>query len=266
MIKLFRNIRQTLIMENKTSKYLKYAIGEIVLVVLGILIALQVNNWNEQRKTRLEEIKILKDFQENLHITIENLNKAMATNIKAKNSMNFLLDYMERDLPYKDSLKYNFGNTNFQWLYTISTSVFDALKSKGLNLISNDSLRQHIVDTYSWANGGFQDDQKSYRDILIYASRHIYNTRFDQFWYDNYETWKNRNSFEKKNYTINDIVSQMVPIDFEKLKKDKEYIYFLKSLRNQYNWLIESQNKGMTRSLDELENEIGTELTRLENQ
>lgn len=50
MIKFFRHIRQSLIMENKTSKYFKYAIGEIVLVVIGILIALQINNWNENRK------------------------------------------------------------------------------------------------------------------------------------------------------------------------------------------------------------------------
>ena len=47
MIKFFRQIRQRLLMENKTSKYFKYAIGEIVLVVIGILIALQINNWNE---------------------------------------------------------------------------------------------------------------------------------------------------------------------------------------------------------------------------
>ena len=50
MIKFFRKIRQNLLMENKTGKYFKYAIGEIVLVVIGILIALQINNWNENRK------------------------------------------------------------------------------------------------------------------------------------------------------------------------------------------------------------------------
>jgi len=50
MIKFFRNRRQNLIMENKTGKYLKYAIGEIILVVIGILIALQINNWNETQK------------------------------------------------------------------------------------------------------------------------------------------------------------------------------------------------------------------------
>mgnify|MGYP000359686438 FL=1 len=50
MIKFFRHIRKNLLMENKTGKYFKYAIGEIILVVIGILIALQVNNWNETRK------------------------------------------------------------------------------------------------------------------------------------------------------------------------------------------------------------------------
>ena len=56
MIKFFRRIRQRLLSENKFSKYLLYAIGEIVLVVIGILIALQINNWNEDKKNnRLEE-------------------------------------------------------------------------------------------------------------------------------------------------------------------------------------------------------------------
>ena len=50
MIKLFRKIRQTLLSDNKFSKYLIYAAGEIILVVIGILIALQINNWNENRK------------------------------------------------------------------------------------------------------------------------------------------------------------------------------------------------------------------------
>ena len=55
MIKFFRKIRQQLLIENKTGKYFKYAIGEIVLVVIGILIALQINNWNEARKQNLKQ-------------------------------------------------------------------------------------------------------------------------------------------------------------------------------------------------------------------
>jgi len=62
MIKFFRQIRHNLLMENKTSKYLKYAIGEILLVMVGILLALQVNNWNENRKSHLNEIKLVKQL------------------------------------------------------------------------------------------------------------------------------------------------------------------------------------------------------------
>ncbi|WP_053971572.1 DUF6090 family protein [Mangrovimonas sp. ST2L15] len=58
MIKLFRNIRKTLLYQGRTGKYMKYAIGEIILVVIGILIALQVNNWNESRKNN----KLRKDY------------------------------------------------------------------------------------------------------------------------------------------------------------------------------------------------------------
>ena len=69
MIKFFRRIRQQLLTENKFSKYLIYAIGEIILVVIGILIALQINNWNENRKNRIAEAdyycRILEDLESN---------------------------------------------------------------------------------------------------------------------------------------------------------------------------------------------------------
>jgi hypothetical protein len=58
MIKFFRKIRQNLLSEGKTGKYFKYAIGEIILVVIGILIALQINNWNENRKSKIRANEI----------------------------------------------------------------------------------------------------------------------------------------------------------------------------------------------------------------
>ena len=70
MIKFFRKIRQKMLSENKFSKYLIYSIGEIVLVVIGILIALQINNWNEERIKKIE-------LQEHLKIMVENLNDGL---------------------------------------------------------------------------------------------------------------------------------------------------------------------------------------------
>lgn len=67
MIKFFRNIRKNLLKEGKTTKYFKYAIGEIILVVIGILIALQINNWNENKIDRVEELNYYKNIKRQLN-------------------------------------------------------------------------------------------------------------------------------------------------------------------------------------------------------
>jgi hypothetical protein len=68
MIKFFRKIRYDLMEKNKAGKYLKYAIGEIILVVIGIIIALQINNWNENRKDSIQEKVVLRSLLENLNL------------------------------------------------------------------------------------------------------------------------------------------------------------------------------------------------------
>ena len=77
MIKFFRKIRQKLLSENKFSKYLIYAIGEIVLVVIGILIALQINNWNEERKANLREHSLYQNIITDLDNEDVRLNSAL---------------------------------------------------------------------------------------------------------------------------------------------------------------------------------------------
>ena len=70
MIKFFRHIRKSLFMENKTSKYLKYAIGEIILVIIGILIALQINNWNESQKLKNDTLTFAERLKEEINQNI----------------------------------------------------------------------------------------------------------------------------------------------------------------------------------------------------
>ena len=70
MIKFFRHIRKSMLMENKTGKYFKYAIGEIVLVVIGILIALQINNWNQQKNNQ-QKLKLMWMVMRNLFLKEE---------------------------------------------------------------------------------------------------------------------------------------------------------------------------------------------------
>ncbi len=77
MIKFFRKIRQKMLTENKFSKYLIYAIGEIVLVVIGILIALSINNWNEGRKNDLKESLLIKNIIEDLRLDSVHINQSL---------------------------------------------------------------------------------------------------------------------------------------------------------------------------------------------
>lgn len=77
MIKFFRSIRKNLLNEGKTTKYFKYAIGEIILVVIGILIALQINNWNEDRKYEHQKLKLMHALKQEFLINKNALNNQL---------------------------------------------------------------------------------------------------------------------------------------------------------------------------------------------
>lgn len=77
MIKFFRTIRYDYMKENRTGKYLKYAIGEIILVVIGILLALQINNWNSEYKADKNLKEIYKQIQTDLKVDILRIEKVI---------------------------------------------------------------------------------------------------------------------------------------------------------------------------------------------
>ena len=149
MIKFFRKIRQKLITENKFSKYLLYAIGEIILVVIGILIALQINNWNEKEKNRNEELKILQEMHNNLVSDLEDCIWNVEKQNKLKISNLKVLRHLENQSPLDDSLKIHYGNLVYSTTQRRNMAAYDHLKSRGIDLISNDSLRTHITKVYS---------------------------------------------------------------------------------------------------------------------
>ena len=140
-------------MENNNSKYLKYAIGEIILVVVGILIALQINNWNEQRKNNAFEKEILEQITANLirdKLTLVDIQNNFETAISSSNKiLNF--DWENSN---QDSLKYWLGHIVQFERFQPLTNAYEVIKSKGLDLISNKQLRFLI--------GSYYDDMASH--------------------------------------------------------------------------------------------------------
>ena len=150
MIKFFRKIRQRLLSENKFSKYLIYAIGEIILVVIGILIALQINNQNEFRKDRGKEQIFLNKLKSNLDtdkVTYHSI-------IKKHDEFGKSIDTLTKILQNKISVNPEIFNKNVGAVYemsqfTVTKTAFDNLLGSGnLDIISNDSLAEKILLYY----------------------------------------------------------------------------------------------------------------------
>ena len=148
MIKFFRKIRFDLMEKNKTGKYLKYAIGEIILVVIGILIALSINNWNDNRKNRISERELLdnihRDFVQN-KIQFDTVKAINYRNLAILNSQIALFP-IERDsakiaafqsYPRRKAISYN----------PYSSSIKSVINSNSLELIQDEELRKYLV---SW--------------------------------------------------------------------------------------------------------------------
>lgn len=150
MISLFRKIRQSLLQQQKITQYLAYAVGEIFLVVIGILIALQINTWNELRKTRSYELKMLKE----LKATLERDRGYFANQIPRltikQNAANRLLVMLENKEENLDTLNRYFSNLRFEVLFQYNSGAYGSIKSGGIDKISNDSIRAKMAGIYEF--------------------------------------------------------------------------------------------------------------------
>ena len=170
MIKFFRKIRYDLMAKNKTGKYFKYAIGEIVLVVIGILFALQINTWNENRKATNEEVKILYALQADFKITKERIQKTMVEQSRVLRYSEILINIHER----QNRTEYEFFNTHLDSLDNLInygsawyraepvTGAYKSLISAGkIDLIQNESLRHLLAQFIADFESGFEDQESS---------------------------------------------------------------------------------------------------------
>lgn len=166
MIKFFRHIRFNLMETGKTSKYLKYAIGETLLVVIGILIAIQVNNWNEDRKERFKELKILQQLNEDYTSNLIQLDKKISIRSRTITSSKWLLSYIDGDNSLsKDSVLVHLGRSSYAATFDpIPTD--NVINSGELGLLRSDRLKYLIT---SWSSEVIQvteeeEDWKSFKD------------------------------------------------------------------------------------------------------
>ena len=240
MIKFFRKIRQNLLMENKTGKYFKYAIGEIVLVVIGILIALQINNWNENRienkevKTYLnnlildlnedqEVIDRMNNWQTFKYFSMQYLLEMEGTNLydpiaDRKNDIPPFktISIWDKEIPNvydKEFIQLAFSVTHGDFMSSFSESTLDELKSTGMYSKLNPELKKGINNYYAFRENNFHDSI-----ILL--------------------TLKWQASLEEDGFITTDTYKLTDPISL--LKNNPKRIGLLKRMIRESGWVIQS--------------------------
>ena len=239
MIKFFRSLRMQLLSENKTGKYLKYAIGEIILVVIGILIALQINNWNENRKLHNEELGLLLEVKSNLEVTLDNFRNDTLLNTYNINQLRKIEYYINSDLQYNNELDEAFGMFG-QWQspYPITTA-FTTLKTKGLDIVTNKPLRNKIANIYDFKFITLSNDYDKGEWIII----------------------QNSNVFLNKHIRSKNSKQSARPNDFEYLKKNVEFSNILGKIISQRETGLKMYKNTMisiTNLIEDIENELNS--------
>ncbi|MDT0559293.1 DUF6090 family protein [Ichthyenterobacterium sp. W332] len=206
MIKFFRKIRQKMLTENKFSKYLIYAIGEIILVVLGILIALQINNWNENNKKRKSIEQSLIEIRDNLRT--DNLETPKIID-RAENEIKIqeeLIETLEKKVVLDSTHNYKIGKCNTLNGISITVTGYEKIKEIGLGNLKNKELETELIFYYEKLKKRFEQQQVYDRNSLT------------NMWFPYIQA--NFKDFSYRNYAI--------PNSYEALSRDSEFLVLLK--------------------------------------
>ena len=229
MIKFFRKIRQNLLSKNKFTKYLIYAIGEIILVVIGILIALSINSWNQGRIDKKSESKYLKDIKKE----IKNNNSILDFYIK--NRLPYKIEgllsakkYSEENIEIKDTIAFlntvTKGGMITNGLGILSRNSYNELLSTGnFQLISKDSIKIK-VKSYYWGLDADDSNVKTYKSDI---------TKFTT----GLRPYNSSNPEYISKYDSDEMMVAFRSVEFRKIiDRELSYAY---SLENKINGLVE---------------------------
>jgi hypothetical protein len=169
MIKFFRRIRQKLVSENRFSKYALYAVGEIVLVVIGILIALQINNWNTGRLQKKQENLLLQSLNDEFKKNKEQLDSVTYFHHRSFKSAEYVKSKLPLDLKNVnlDSIAFHLYYMGWIYTYNPSTGIINSLLNNStFEIISNRELRQLLISYNDILSDYQEEEQRAFYNYL----------------------------------------------------------------------------------------------------
>ncbi len=212
MIKFFRRIRHRLLSENNFSQYLLYAVGEIILVVIGILIALQINDYNEQKKEREKELVLLSNLSNEIQLDMLQIENNTRLSSERLNRLDSLVHLLKTP----DSIdRFSFIQLSFEFVmdqyFKSNSGIFDeAISSGKMSYIQNETLRQNIFNYYRNAKETYTDG----------TTRQITDEFITPLMVEN--IYLNNEGFAMLGMDIAE-VSNLGKLDLKALSKNREY-------------------------------------------
>jgi hypothetical protein len=221
---------------------MRYAIGEIVLVVIGILIALQINNWNEERKADKFEKKLLNELLNSLVDDYELIHLTLGGNKRMQESCKIILEHFDKNLPYHDSLAIHFETANIWYKTLLRQNAYEKAKTYGLDFISD-------IETQNMLSGLYERQQAFSETMDERQALYYYNTVVPVL----------SELFESVDKSWHMAYNGIIPYDYDQLKQDKRYRNILKTNigdREYYNGWVSN----MLSSMQDLEKRLQQEI------
>ena len=171
MIPIFRQIKQKLATEKKFSKYLLYAFGEIILVVLGILIILRINDTSQQNKNKVTEITILKNLQEDINLDSFDIKFNLKYYQKLYTHEKKLLDFLQSDTEQSEKLLDFTNALGTPLIISLHKSKFQNLQNNTIAILSNHELRKDISRFYDFFHYSISTMENQYLTYQTYSDK-----------------------------------------------------------------------------------------------
>lgn len=224
---------------------------EIIVLIIGIYGAFELANYGENRNRRRAELEILKGCQTELIADLAEIDLNRSELRKSKGSLDLILEVLENDGSYHDSLAFHFNYLLLPMHFVHSTSSFETAKSKGLDIISNPVIRTKLISLYDSQYDFFIQGEAEELAEVQYGMRHILPGRFEEGY-----------NYPNSDYTFS---GTMVPKDFESLKRDEEFLYFIKTQSNRTRSYIDFFYENLRKSVSSMIQDLDQEIKRLES-
>jgi len=222
---------------------------ETLYVIVGILIAFSLNDWNEDRKARITEISLLNELITGLSVDSYTLNFNIDKHNQAIKSCEIILRSLNEVEEYHDSLAHHFAAVHYYTTFASARGAYESLKSMGFESISNESLRFTIIDLYDQWYTILQTNQKILTGDIHDLKRNFHQDHFDKFLV----------------LVPNDPIyaGEMIPVDFKQLKVNQQYKYHIRTLHASHS-AFSALNRHVSTKVDSLKSYCQEEVKRLE--